>query len=218
MSSSEYSRISKRRQAALAEGGADYKAKRAEIIRTAATVFREKGYTSARLNDIATRFGTDRASLYYYFGSKEELFQECVRGVLDENLATAQQIYSSDDSPQQKLARLVRVLLESYEESYPYMYVYIQEDMSQISTRDTRWAHDMAKQTRRLEKIFHDVIGSGITAGTIRSDLPTSLITNALFGMVNWTHRWYVPGRKYKASDLADTFLTILFEGVNRDH
>lgn len=64
------SRIAMRRRAALAEGSPDYLAKRADLIKCAAAVFSEKGYNSATLNDVAACFGTDRASLYYYVGSK----------------------------------------------------------------------------------------------------------------------------------------------------
>lgn len=204
-----------RRQAALADGGEDYRAKRDELIRTAAAVFREKGYSSATLNDVAARFGTDRASLYYYVASKEELFRECIRGVLDDNLAAGTAIVEGDGSPRDKLAQLVRVVLDSYEANYPYMYVYIQEDMSHIASKDTPWAAEMVEQTHRFERLFIDVLEKGVAGGSFRSDLPVVLVANALFGMMTWTHRWYVPGRKYDAGDLADTFLAVLFQGID---
>src|ERR1700712_5008466 len=93
------SRISQRRSAALTEGGADYSAKRAELIRVAAIVFREKGYAAATLNDVAALFGTDRASLYYYVASKEELFQECISGIVSANIANLEIAAASDLSP-----------------------------------------------------------------------------------------------------------------------
>src|SRR5882724_10063541 len=61
--------ISRRRAAALAEGGAAYAERRAEISATAARSFREKGVRGASLADVAESLGTDRASLYYYIGS-----------------------------------------------------------------------------------------------------------------------------------------------------
>src|SRR5690242_4225907 len=112
--SGDASRIAMRRQAALAEGSPDYLAKRADLIKSAAAVFSQKGYNSATLNDVAARFGTDRASLYYYVGSKEELFQECIKGVLDENLAAGQRIADSSATSAEKLSQLVRLVLTSY--------------------------------------------------------------------------------------------------------
>ena len=71
--------IGRRRAAALAEGGAAYTERRAEIVAAAAQVFRKKGFTATSLADIAESLGTDRATLYYYIGSKDELFHEIVR-------------------------------------------------------------------------------------------------------------------------------------------
>ena len=75
--------IGRRRAAALAEGSAAYAERRAEIIAAAAKVFREKGYRGTSLADVAESLDTDRASLYYYIGSKEELF-----GLYNQRLAS----------------------------------------------------------------------------------------------------------------------------------
>lgn len=214
MSKADTSRIAQRRQAALAEGGAEYMAKRQELIRTAALVFREKGYTSATLNDVAAEFGTDRASLYYYVASKEELFHECIRGTLDDNLAQGRQIVAMAITPRQKIEKLLTVVMASYEKNFPYMYVYIQEDMSQVASLDSDWATKMVSETKRFERLFLDVLKEGIADGSFRNDLPVTLVANSLFGMLNWTHRWYVPGRKVTADAVASTFAGIFFDGV----
>jgi AcrR family transcriptional regulator len=210
------SRIAMRRRAALADGSPDYLAKRAELIRAAAVVFSEKGYSSATLNDVAARFGTDRASLYYYVGSKEELFQECIKDVLEENLAAGERIMASEGTPREKLSQLVQVVLTSYEKHYPYTYLYIQEQMSQVTSEDALWAKTMVEETSRFQAIFLDLLKEGMADHSFRSDLSPTLVANALFGMLNWTHRWYVPGRKYSADDLADTFLAVLFDGIDQ--
>ena len=86
------SNISRRRRSALSDGGTEYTAKREELVRIAAGLFREKGFRATRLADIAAAAGIDRASVYYYVGSKEELFRESVEGILDANLAGAERI------------------------------------------------------------------------------------------------------------------------------
>ena len=75
----ETSGIARRRAAAREEANPSYLERRAEIVRAAARVFKAKGLQGANLGDIAVESGADRASLYYYVGSKEELFHEAVR-------------------------------------------------------------------------------------------------------------------------------------------
>ncbi len=46
---------------------------RTEIVDTAAHVFAELGFRKATLDDIASRLGISRATLYHYVEGKEEL-------------------------------------------------------------------------------------------------------------------------------------------------
>lgn len=208
--------ISRRRLAAQRNRRADYAAKRAEIVQAAAEVFREKGYQAATLNDIAERLGTDRASLYYYVADKEELFHESIKDVLDSNLEQAEAVYATDLGPVEKLTALVNTLLASYEANYPYMFVYIQEDMAQVLTSESPWAAEMVKKTRRMERIFQSVIEDAIDDGQFRDDVSPRLAAYALFGMLNWTHRWFTPGKRFKAAELAETFASIFTSGMAR--
>jgi AcrR family transcriptional regulator len=210
------SRISQRRLSAQRNGKADYSAKRAEIITAAAEVFREKGYQAATLNDVAERLGTDRASLYYYVADKQELFHESVKGVLDDNLAKAEELHASSLPPLEKLSSLVSLVLESYEANHPQMFVYIQEDMAQIAKDESSWATEMLKKTRRMDRIFLSVIEEAVESGVFRDDISPRVATYALFGMMNWTHRWFEPGKRLKSSDLAEMFSAIFGEGMRK--
>jgi AcrR family transcriptional regulator len=209
------SRIARRRQAALTDGAEAYKAKRQELIRVAATIFKERGYEGATLNEIAERFGTDRASLYYYVAGKEELFQEAVRGVLDTNVEEATRIAALDLSARERLRMIVGQLVSSYEANYPHMYVYIQEDMRKVVHEESPWARQMVRQTRRFERIVLELVKEGIERGEFRDDLSPELAANALFGMVNWTHRWFRPGRS-RSQEVADAFCTVFIEGMQK--
>lgn len=210
------SQIGRRRLAARSDGSEGYGAKRQELIRVAATVFKEKGYEAATLNDVAERFGADRATLYYYVGSKEELFQEAVRGVLETNLEEAERILKRKGDAREKLRALIEQLILSYEENYPYTYLYIQEDMRRVTSEDTPWARDMTRQTRRLESIAIKLIREGVDEGLFRGDVPVKLASNALFGMLNWTHRWFRPGGELSGPELVDAFSAIFLDGMRK--
>lgn len=209
--------IGRRRASAKSGSAPDYAAKRSELIRVAAEVFRDKGYAAATLNDVAAAFGTDRASLYYYVGSKEELFRECVTTTFSESLASAREIAASPRSPREKLEALIGMLIRGQVDHYPYAYLYIQEDMARVASDDSDWAQGMVAATREIERAFLDAIKEGIADGSIRPDVPAVLIANSIFGMTQWTHRWYVPtSSPYSADDLVRAFTEILFGGVAR--
>ena len=200
----------------MTEGNPSYTARRAEIIKAAALVFRERGYEAATLNDVAARLGTDRASLYYYVRSKEERLQEIGRAVLDVNLESAERVRKRKESAPEKLETLVTQMLQSFDESYPHMYVYI-EDIGRIARQDSAWARDVVESTRKYESILVDILTQGRREGSLRGDIPPRLGAYALFGMINWTHRWYRPGSTFSPGEIAAAFTSIFLDGSRAD-
>jgi AcrR family transcriptional regulator len=57
--------------------------RRAEICRTAAQIFQERGYDATSVSDIARALGITKAGLYHYFESKEALLFEITAYGLD---------------------------------------------------------------------------------------------------------------------------------------
>jgi AcrR family transcriptional regulator len=58
-------------------------ATRLRILEVAQTLFTEKGYEKISLREIAEAVGITKAALYYYFPTKEKLFEELVRPLFD---------------------------------------------------------------------------------------------------------------------------------------
>jgi TetR/AcrR family transcriptional regulator, cholesterol catabolism regulator len=209
------SNIARRRKLALAEGSAEYKAKREQLVQAAASLFKEKGYKGTTFNDIAERAGIERATIYYYFGGKDELFREAVKGILDANMSEAAYLLKLRTlNPRQRLERLLERLMISYEDNYPHMYVYIQERMAAVGSDTTPWALEMVRQTRSFQKSVTTLITQGVEQGLIRKDIDIGLAVKALFGMFNWTHRWFRPGGRISAKQVAQAFCTIFFDGM----
>lgn len=210
------SKISRRRLSAQTDGSADYATKRAELLRIAAKLFKKQGFLSTRLIDIAREAGLDRATVYYYVGSKEELFQETVEGVLDSNMSAARALLA--DESLRSIDRLHAIfvrLMVSYEENYPATFVYIQEQMHHIAAEETAWAREILKKTRTFHQLLLGFITGAIEEGDLRSDIPARLIENALFGALNWTHRWFVPGGGMSGQQIAEAFWSIFTEGMS---
>ena len=56
---------------------------RDQILRTAADLFRERGYRASTLDDIARRLAMSKASLYAYFRAKEEMLAAISRETIE---------------------------------------------------------------------------------------------------------------------------------------
>ncbi|MEJ0042361.1 MAG: TetR/AcrR family transcriptional regulator [Rhizomicrobium sp.] len=60
-----------------------------EILEAALSVFAEKGFAAARMDDIAARAGVTKGTIYLYFESKDAVFKSLVRESIGAALAEA---------------------------------------------------------------------------------------------------------------------------------
>lgn len=211
----QLSNISRRRRSAQLDGSADYAAKRKELLQIAAQLFKANGFQATRIIDIASAAGLDRATAYYYIGSKEELFRAMIEEVLEGVYEEAERLKS--DPALTWLERLHAIfvsLMVSYESNYPATFVYIQERMHQIQTEKTEWAEGIIVKARAFDRTLLTFISKAIEDGELRNDLAPRIVENALFGMLNWTHRWFVPGRGLTGEQLAEDFWSIFIGGM----
>ena len=79
----------KRAPASASSRKVDAAARRQAILDAALTVFAERGYEAARLDDMAAKAGVAKGTLYLYFKDKEALFEALVRGAVSPILGQA---------------------------------------------------------------------------------------------------------------------------------
>ncbi len=201
--------IGQRRVMARGNKNAIYEDRRAEIITAAASLFRSKGYRGTSIAHIAKVVGTDRASIYYYFSSKEELFDVLVTDVVKNNLKTAERIRASDAPAPEKLRTLLVGLMESYAEHYPFLFVYLQENMAHVDPQRQTWAKEMRRVNRRYEKAITDIIRDGQKDASFRTTGEPWVLAYGVMGMISWTHRWFNPHTsEVNATSIGETYAT----------
>lgn len=207
--------IARRRDAARDEANPAYLERRGEIVAAAARVFKAKGLQGANLGDIAAESGADRASLYYYVGSKEELFHEVVRGTTEANLARAEAIRDGAGTAPDKLRELIESLMISYAQHYPILYVFIQENLTHVPEKHGAWAADMRRVNREYERIVIDLVEQGMAEGTFRSSGPAWVVAYGVMGMLGWTNRWFNPTESaVTPEEIAATFADTVLLGL----
>lgn len=211
------SNLGRRRKTAQSKDGTAYAAKREELIASAAAVFQEAGYDGATLSDIAKRAGTDRASLYYYASSKEELFQQVCSGMLEANLAAAEDVAGQDLDAPRKLQLIIEQHVTTNTRDNPQWAVLVHE-MRRVAAAETTWSRDVVAKMRRYESIVRTTIEDGIADGSVRADVSPVVAMHAIFGMLNWTHRWFRPDGPYDTESIAHAFVGIALDGLATDH
>lgn len=181
--------------------------RRDEILHAALAAFRETGYHSTTLTDIADRLGIRKTALYHYFPDKEAILFECHRqslAELERLTAEAQELDTAVDRLQFLIREHVRVMTDTLEGSPLAFEVSSMSDERQLEIIDGR---------DRYEQELRSTIAAGILAGEFRQVDP-KIATFAILGSINWIARWYRPEGELRADELGTEFAIHLVGGL----
>lgn len=206
--------ISKRRKTAKTESNGYYNERRKALVEAAAALFIEKGFKNTSLDDVARRIGADRASLYYYVASKQELFFEVVHDAVKENLRIAEIIFAGSQPPADKLRALIVALMDSYDKNYPHMQVFLQESLKDLASSSIPQSQSLTQLHDRFETIFKSIVQQGIREGSLRPDAAPTMVAYAILGMTNWTHRWFEPSGPLTGKEIGTVFANLIIDGA----
>lgn len=182
--------------------------RRATIIKNAAQVFGRNGFHATTLEDIAATLKVTKASLYYYFATKEELLYEVhllsMHDVLS-RLDAARVTYSSPmEQLQEALTQHLRLLAADYEGAFLLQQEYdLPEPYRQeiVSLRD------------RYEQGVLEIVQEGVRSRIFRVK-DARIAVRMMLGGVNWFLRWYRADGRLTADEIADAYLDFIFYGL----
>ena len=88
-----------------------YEQKKEQIMGAASELFAHYGYAKTTLDDIANKIGIKKNSLYYYFKSKEDLFNEIVTEIYESKVAEYNQKAAKAKNNLEKLHIFLKILI-----------------------------------------------------------------------------------------------------------
>lgn len=181
-----------------------------QILETAARLICEKGYEGASIQDIADACSLTKAGLYHHIRSKEHLLLEIQNYGMDvfEEQVLSQVVAIADPVERLKTCMERNVVLVTQGWSKEVTIILHEhatltgEARAQINARKKRYV-------RFLETSFAEAI----RAGRIRPVNPT-VAAFSFLGMVLWIYKWFRPGGKISAEQLAREMQDVLFGGL----
>jgi TetR/AcrR family transcriptional regulator, cholesterol catabolism regulator len=217
------SQIGRKRRLATSEGSDKYLRRRKEIITAAGPVFHAKGLANTSVVDVTEQLGVDRASVYYYFNSKQDLFHAVIYDAIHDVVDRTKVRADGAGSAAEKITDILTIVVGAYEEHYPALHVYLQEDMRRIhldpddDQANRRTAEQMAALAEEYMSVLERLIADGIAAGELRDIGSPALIAAIMEGAVNWMHRWYTPSVGPSPDMVATVLAELLMGGLSAD-
>lgn len=151
-----------------------------EILKTAARLFKEKGYTAVTMRDLATEIGVKAASLYNHISSKEGILNEVIMNVAQSFTEGIEEIRFRESEIAEKLTDVIAQHV-NLTADHPYQMASLNNDWmhlgeargTYLELRNTYEQHfreiiKEGKKTKVLKEIDEEVILFS-TLGTLRN-------------------------------------------------
>jgi hypothetical protein len=85
------------------------------------------------------------------------------------------------------------------------------EDLQLINKTSSRNIFDLIKE---YETGWEEIFIEGIKSGAFKKDLDYKIIVKSIFGMMNWSYRWYNPKTEQPLKVIANVMKELILGGV----
>lgn len=182
------------------------------ILRVAAVLFRQQGYSATTLRQIADKAGMKAGSIYYHFDSKtailDEILQLGVQRIFDAVRASVNE--HGTGSHRDKIGAAIKAhlvtLLQESEYTSANMRIY-----GQLPERIKK-RHRPLRRT--YGKYWDQILVDAQRADEIRSDLLIPPLRRFILGALNWTVEWFDARKGSSVQMLADRTTLLIFNGI----
>ena len=191
----------------------DYTEKKRQILTAAIKVFACKGFHYAKIEEIASDAGVGKGTVYEYFKSKQDLFQEMIKYInslyLEKILTKLEEKDTFKEKVQCLLATQLKFALEHKE-----MAQILMTDMPPLDDDFKKWFLECRK---RQIQFIQDNVMYGIERGEI-GGYDSYLIAGAIAGAINYFgDSIMLNGQDMAKNDLeafSATFVDLLYRGI----
>ena len=155
-----------------------------EILRGAAEAFSKSGFSATSMREVARHTGASLGSIYYHFENKEAILHAIICGNFHRVIEAVETQLAGVEDPREALEKFVVNHISFFAQHLSEMRVMSHE----LDTLTGAAGEEEAGLRRAYAARARGILER------LRPDLSSEdlrIATLSLFGMMNWTYRWY---------------------------
>jgi len=185
------------------------KDKKEHIGRVALDLFARKGFFVTTMRDISKAGKVNVALIYYYFKDKEEILYHIVQRSFRDLVSILREVQLRKEDPFECLKEMIiRQVLFTSESSKETKLIVMEMD-----NIHGRRKNDCKKLEREIYDIYMGQLRRLKELDYLGKVDPT-VISFAIFGMMNWFYRWYLKGKSLTPENVANQMIMVLEFGI----
>ncbi len=183
-----------------------------QVIRSAAELFREKGYAASSMRDLAQKLGIEAASLYSHIKSKEEILHQLCFDMAGEFRKSLLEVEGKKVLPSEMLRLGIIGHIQVMAKDLTASAVFMNEH------RHLSEPHLREFLLLRINYInrFKSMIEEGARQGEFKESIDKKLAVMTLFSSLNWMPMWYDPSSKIDPTQLGHQLADMLVNGLRK--
>jgi AcrR family transcriptional regulator len=165
---------------------------RTELLDVATEEFADRGYSGARVDEIAARTRTTKRMIYYYFGGKEQLYLAVLERAYAEIRAAERSVDVDHLDPVAAVRRIAEVTFDHHE-AHPAFIKLVGVENAQHARHMNHVARLVDLNSSAVD-LLHGVLSRGVEDGHFRDDVDAldvhMMISSFCFFRVANRHTW----------------------------
>ncbi len=157
--------------------------KRNEILNSARMLFKENGFHKTKMEDIAIGANVGKGTLYEYFKSKQEIFDEVCVDYVKSIHKYVKEIKDMNISFNEKLFLLFKGKEAAFEEDFdknPINYI-----MSYKNIISEKFVITLFEYISEMNTIIIEMIDQGKDEGVVKKEIPSEMVACSIVGTMS---------------------------------
>lgn len=142
---------------------------REDILQAAIVEFVQQGLSGARVDAIAERMNTSKRMIYYYFGSKEQLYQAVLEKLYGDIRGTEQTLHLTELEPLDAMRRLVDFTFDHHDRNVDFVRIVCIENIHYGQFASGSEA--IRSMNSNILRTIEDILQRGAASGQFRDGL-----------------------------------------------
>lgn len=183
-----------------------------EILRVSEQLFRDKGYTSTSVRDIAKALSIEPASLYSHINSKEDILEQICFDMAEKFILAIEEVNDIYFDAPQKLKLAVHAHVRLLTGNLNASAVFIREWRHLSEPRLSAFI-DLRN---KYEEGIREIIKTGVQEEKFNQiDKKFGALT--LLSTLNWIVEWYNPNGNLSPDQIAERLFHFILTGLRKD-
>ncbi|WP_173916764.1 TetR/AcrR family transcriptional regulator [Halobacillus sp. Marseille-Q1614] len=184
-----------------------------KIMDTSIHLFDKKGFTETSIQEIVDELGVTKGTFYYYFKNKQELLTDIHLNFIEFLLKNQDEILQdASKDTKEKLREMIYMVLTSIKGRRKSARIFFRE----MRNLGPGYLDQNVQKRDQFRKNLQTLVEEGIHKGEFEEGLNSDMVTRGILGITNWSYYWFDPDGEVTEEELANIYLEMILNGINK--